>query len=636
MSNEIKCANDDCEQSGKHKCSACAMVSYCGQSCQKAHWNSHKGFCKANRRVSPKTPSSSSNISPQHVRPVQSPNQQQINIDPAIMNRLQVCKAKTQQSFIHGDYLTSCKHGIEALKVAKELAEPVQSVESIQILLNMSTAYLNLGKIKEADEKSAQAIEIGEKAVILRQNHPQAIDMLAATLSNRTYVLLNANRLDEAESIGRRALKLVESIFPPHDPRFFKTFRGLGLVLARRDKIEESEGLLKQAYEVSAGVNGPCNNDSQLVLDDLVPILIKRHNGSTAEAEKLLKQNFTAMEDSCTEEFNSLVGEAAAKLGSLLASQGKDKECETYLLKALKIRQKTMPANSHVIAMTMMAIANIRENQGDVSEETERYLVHALEIFRSVSTTAAAAGSSNDDTSNDDEGQNSTHILNAIAFIRRIRTKRQGSQQQAFGAHETADELDDDLSELNQQTKQKASAAAALNSASANALAKKVAEVINKRDLDTPYVSPTVDLDANDGITRMKMSAYFFETAQYSKAEIVLQEAFDIFLRQHGPQHPNTLTAKQNLEIVKQNALNQLWHEVMLEEKQKLMEVTNMMQSLSVNGNATSTPVTADAVTPAASKAQPQPSSGGGEWGEINTKAWEVEAAKPISQCVMC
>ena len=138
------------------------------------------------------------------------------------------------------------------------------------------------------DVQSAQAIEIAEKAVVIRQNHPQAIEMLIAVLCNRTFVLLNGNRFEEGEKIARKSVKLSETLYPPHDPRYFKCFRGLGLALSRLDKLDEAESLLKQAYDVSSGVNGPCNPDSQLVVDDIIPIMAKRNNGSTVEIEKFL------------------------------------------------------------------------------------------------------------------------------------------------------------------------------------------------------------------------------------------------------------------------------------------------------------------------------------------------------------
>ena len=107
----IKCGNGDCSETGKLKCSACGLVSYCGQNCQKAHWNDHKTFCKANRKVI--TPSAvavanSGNSSPS--RQAIYPQPGQIIIDPAIAVPLKLAKEKTQDSFLKGDYKLSNNH----------------------------------------------------------------------------------------------------------------------------------------------------------------------------------------------------------------------------------------------------------------------------------------------------------------------------------------------------------------------------------------------------------------------------------------------------------------------------------------------------------------------------------------------
>ena len=149
----MKCANETCEELGKSKCAACGLVSYCGQICQKTHWNAHKSFCKLNRKDSSNkgstvvlTPSSTVSTSPISTQSqqlveqqkMQSQSQPQIAINQAIQKRLHAIKMKTQISFQNGDFNGSVKNGQEALEVAKELPEPVQSIESIQILLNLN------------------------------------------------------------------------------------------------------------------------------------------------------------------------------------------------------------------------------------------------------------------------------------------------------------------------------------------------------------------------------------------------------------------------------------------------------------------------------------------------------------------
>ena len=72
-------------------------------------------------------------------------------------------------------------------------------------------------------------------------------------------------------------------------------------------------------------------------------------------------------------------------------------------------------------------------------------------------------------------------------------------------------------------------------------------------------------LDPNDGVSRLRAAGVLFERKEFGLAEVVLRQAHTIFLRDHGPEHQNTQAALQNLEIVRNNHLNTLWHEVVLE-----------------------------------------------------------------------
>jgi hypothetical protein len=77
-----------------------------------------------------------------------------------------------------------------------------------------------------------------------------------------------------------------------------------------------------------------------------------------------------------------------------------------------------------------------------------------------------------------------------------------------------------------------------------------------------------------DGMARMMAANTFFEQGRFSCAEIVLAQAFEIFLRQKGPNDQLTLAAKQNLGVARGNGLNKLWMQVVaqlvLEQEEKL------------------------------------------------------------------
>lgn len=42
----------------------------------------------------------------------------------------------------------------------------------------------------------------------------------------------------------------------------------------------------------------------------------------------------------------------------------------------------------------------------------------------------------------------------------------------------------------------------------------------------------------------------------------MFQEAYLLLVEQFGPEHPHCVPAKRNVDIARQNAIMQLWHEV--------------------------------------------------------------------------
>jgi hypothetical protein len=328
------------------------------------------------------------------------------------------------------------------------------------------------------------------------------------------------------------------------------------------------------------------------------------------------------------------IGEVAAKYASLLATNGQERQAEKLLQKSLKIREKTFGTNSVQVAMTLMGLANIREISGDVSEETESMLKRALEIFKTLSGTGGS-----------DDSQMSTHVLNCISFIRRVKTKREGHSDAIVAEDVDEDEDDDGI-----VVKGKRNVASSTNHVANNGGAsttvgsnnKSAPSAKTKNRVNEPYENPTRNLDPSDGHGRMRVAGQLFETAQYSKAERVLQEAFEIFLQQKGLTDSSTQTARQNLDIVRQNSLNQLWHEILLEEKEKML--TRSMQSLSLedmllNGNTTpsanaAVPFAPEMVLANDAGEDVSSATSGGDWGKVNPAIWKVEE-KPQTSCII-
>lgn len=176
--------------------------------------------------------------------------------------------------------------------------------------------------------------------------------------------------------------------------------------------------------------------------------------------------------------------------------------------------------------------------------------------------------------------------MNAVGFLQRVRAKREG----ILGMDDDIDRSHPQVEELSSSPSPPTSSGASSpktvsSSSSPKSAAGGPVSVSSPHGASSPTSSassgnrfpvrvkddrPMPKFDPADGVSRMKFAAMFFETQQFSKAEILLREALEIFLKEHGPQHPTTMAAKQNLEIVKHNALTQLWQEVVVEELEKM------------------------------------------------------------------
>jgi hypothetical protein len=56
-------------------------------------------------------------------------------------------------------------------------------METTQVLLNLSSACLQINRNDEADEYSSKCVESAERAIILRQQHPQGNLLLKPLVS---------------------------------------------------------------------------------------------------------------------------------------------------------------------------------------------------------------------------------------------------------------------------------------------------------------------------------------------------------------------------------------------------------------------------------------------------------------------
>ena len=493
-----------------------------------------------------------------------------------LIEKLQHAKMQTQKAFGAGDFPNSIKFGAVALDLARMLPPPARMPEVVQIHLNLGSAHMQMKNIPEALKHSEASVHEANIAVNEskgKPEHPQAVEILIVALSQRAFHLLSLNdaaKLPVATKDAEMALQLAEMLYPKNDQRLHKCLRGVGMMRMKQGKPDEAEKLFFRAYTLLCiGSAGPACGEAQTLVDDLVNLSIQQKK-DVSVAERYARNNYKSIVEreeakKLDERGRMVMGDSAHRLAMLTRKVGNLEEAETLLKKALELREenkRVMAMNPGSIALTIVQLAAIQEERGNVSEEVEANLMRALEIFTRT------------------RGQASMEVRNTLAQIQNVRKKRIGGGSGGGGgllsptgkggsplrpgsrvkpvtmAEDVDDEEDDDdglVYTVKDESKPKRSPASLGGGGGAS-----------------PTYNPDEELKKlklpeGDAVARMMHANTFFQAGKYNCAEVVLSEAFEIFLAQNGPDHPTTKTAFQNLSIARDNALKKLWMQVTTE-----------------------------------------------------------------------
>lgn len=546
-----KCANPTCEETGKLKCAGCSSVYYCSQQCQKTHWSEHKTVCKKATSSSP-TPSSPTPATAANKAtsagapnaPVSEPHAQ-----------LQTLKGEIQKHFSMGDFETAIKKSDDALQLAKTLPPLIAVSETIQLHINLSTAFIHLNRVNEAESHAEQAVKNAEIAVSQRPNQPQPIEVLSIALGSRAVALLTNNKLDEALETAQKALTLAETIYPKNDPRLHKSLRSVGLILDKKGDTTNAEITLVKAYTIICIAGGPHTGEAQLLTEDLVGMFIRKND--LENAEKYARKNYKGIKDKTnfTGNEKAVLADSASRLANILLRKGDHTTSESLIEEALEIRQSKefSSLNPLGIAFSLTQLVAVRELLNKLDNESEDMLKKAIDIFGRM------------------KGPNSPEVINTLNQLKNIRNKNKGGSSSPVNASRssvTVEDVDDDEDDETEEAKGSNKSLTKASSSSA-----KTTKKGDNYDI-TPLERSKIDaLPPNDGVSRMQLAGLMYEQNKFATAELLLSQAYNIFLKSNGPDHEHTKAAKQNLGLVRNNRLNQLWMQVVTEEILKFEEL---------------------------------------------------------------
>jgi tetratricopeptide (TPR) repeat protein len=135
---------------------------------------------------------------------------------------------------------------------------------ALKVLANI---LQNTDRIEEAESLMRRALEIDEKS--LGPEHPDVAD----DLKDLGTILRTANRAGEAETLLRRSLAIEEKNFGPQHPRLVPALTELALVLGNNEQIAEARQIffrilsIRQSVEAAGAAEHLCSSERQQKID---------------------------------------------------------------------------------------------------------------------------------------------------------------------------------------------------------------------------------------------------------------------------------------------------------------------------------------------------------------------------------
>src|SRR5262245_7900583 len=164
----------------------------------------------------------------------------------------------------------------DAIALAEEFREKVREAygtenpryaTALKVLANI---LQNTDRIEEAESLIRRALEIDEKTS--GPEHPDVAD----DLRGLGVILRNANRGAEAEASLRRSLAIEEKNFGPQHPRLIPALTELALFLSNNEQVAEARQVffrllaIRQSAEAATAAEHLCSSDRQQKIDSAV------------------------------------------------------------------------------------------------------------------------------------------------------------------------------------------------------------------------------------------------------------------------------------------------------------------------------------------------------------------------------
>ena len=236
---------------------------------------------------------------------------------------------------------------------------------------DLAALLLDTNRLGEAEPLMRRALEINEAA--FGNQHPT----VAICLNNLATLLLNTSRLGEAEPLMRRALEINETAFGNQHPTVATCLRNLAVLLLNTNRLEEAEPLMRRALEIDEAAFGNRHPSLATGLNNLASLL--QATNRREEAETLMRQALEINEVVFGGQHPSVATDLN-NLATLLWETNRVEKAEPLIRRALEIDEAAFGARHPNVAIRLNNVA-VLLHATNRSSEAEPLMQRSIDIF---------------------------------------------------------------------------------------------------------------------------------------------------------------------------------------------------------------------------------------------------------------
>ena len=419
------------------------------------------------------------------------------------------------------DQIAAVKPAIPHLaEAATVLTDWLRDEDLIGLFMGLGGFYKGQGTYDQSEPWYKQCLDITRSR--LGKEHPDVGD----SLNNLALLYLEQGRYDEAEPLLVQALDIAKKLPGEDHPDVAASLNNLAVLYSDQGRYDEAETLFVHSLELTKQGFGQNHPSMASSLNNLAKLYLDQ--GRYDQAEPLFIKALGIIKKRLGDEHPD-VATTISGLAGLYKAQGRYDEAETLFLKAFDIRKKLLGHNHPHLAQSLNNLGFFYSSKGRY-DQAEPLLIQALNMKKKLL------------------GENHPHVansLNNLAFL----YYDQGSYHEAEPLFVQALNMTKKLlGEDHPYVATSKSSLALLYLAQgryheAEPLFVEALELIKQRlGKDNPYLAFS---------TLNNLAELYKAQGRYHKAELLYVEALEIAERKLGSNHPDTVTIRNNLEILR-------------------------------------------------------------------------------------